>query len=42
MAREFIMTPVFDRLWDSMDLTDDNLRELQSHLVKHLHAGNVM
>jgi len=36
------MTPVFDKLWKSVKLNDDNLRELQTHLIKYPHSGDVM
>ena len=42
MTRTFIMTPVFDRLWNSMDLSDDNLRQLQNRLLINPHEGDII
>ncbi|MCL2224803.1 MAG: type II toxin-antitoxin system RelE/ParE family toxin [Defluviitaleaceae bacterium] len=42
MAREFIMTPVFDHLWKDMNLNDDNLRELQSQIITRPNIGDVI
>ena len=42
MTREFIMTPVFDRLWGSSGLTDENLRELQNILLENPFSGDLI
>jgi len=42
MAREFIMTPVFDKLWDGIDLDDDDLRGLQSQLIANPYSGDII
>ena len=42
MTREFIMTPVYDRLWSRLGLTDDDLSEFQSALLKNPSAGDLI
>ena len=42
MAREFIMTPVFDRQWDDVGLSDNDLRQLQSSLLKNPSLGDTI
>ena len=42
MAREFIMTPVFDRQWDDVGLSDNDLRQLQSSLLKNPSLGDII
>ena len=42
MAREFIMTPVFDRLWEKLGLGDNELRVLQSQLVENPLSGDII
>ena len=42
MAREFIMTPVFDRQWRDAGLDDDDLQTLQSHLLDNPYAGDIV
>ena len=42
MTREFIITTVYDRLWDNLNLTDNDLRELQLLLMKNPSAGSVI
>ena len=32
MKREFVMMPVFDKVWKEMGLTDDDLQVLQKTL----------
>ena len=39
MKREFVSTTVFDRRWTSLNLTDDDLRELQNFIMKNPSAG---
>ena len=42
MTREFIMTLVFDRLWSSLKLTDDDLRKLQTALMTNPKIGDII
>jgi len=42
MAREFIMTAAFDRLWNSLGLNDNDLRSLQNKLIENPYAGDVI
>ena len=42
MTREFIMTPVFDKLWDNMGLADEDLRKLQSVLMETPEMGDII
>jgi len=42
MTREFISTKIFDKRWEEMDLTDENLRQLENHLLKNPGAGDVI
>ena len=42
MTREFIMTPVYDKLWDRLELTDDDLRDLQIILMTNPAAGDII
>ena len=42
MTREFIITTVYDRLWEKLNLTDEDLRELQILLMKYPSAGSVI
>jgi len=35
-AREFISTPVYDRLWNDLGLTDDDLTQEQKKQLKAL------
>jgi len=39
---EFIMTSVFDRLWGSLGLNDDDLRNLQNSLIINPNTGDVI
>jgi hypothetical protein len=40
--RTFLMTPGFERLWASMGLGDDELRELEELLRSNPEAGTVI
>ena len=42
MTRGFISTKVFDKRWAEMGLTDDELRELENHLLENPGAGDIM
>ena len=42
MTREFIRTTYFDKRWDEMKLSDDDLRELESHLLKNMGTGDII
>ena len=42
MNRTFLMTPGFERLWASMGLGDDELRELEELLPSNPEAGTVI
>ena len=42
MTREFVMTPVFDRLWTALGLDDDKLREFQNLLLDNPFAGDII
>ena len=42
MKREFVMMPVFDKVWKEMNLTDDDLQALQELLLTNPQAGNVI
>ena len=42
MTREFIRTTYFDKYWDEMKLSDDDLRELENHLLKNPGTGDVI
>ncbi|MDQ1351301.1 MAG: hypothetical protein QG657_1603 [Acidobacteriota bacterium] len=42
MNREFINLEIFNRLWEDLGLTDDNLKELQEHLNIDPGAGKII
>jgi hypothetical protein len=42
MTREFVMTPEFDRQWQKLGLSDNELRQLQETLLQNPKAGNVI
>lgn len=42
MTRTFIEVPMFMKKWQALGLTDENLRELQSTLLKNPKAGDVI
>jgi hypothetical protein len=42
MIREFVCTRDFDRYWDALGLTDDDLIELQNELLINPQAGKVI
>ena len=42
MTREFIMTTVFDKLWDKLNLSDDDLSELQKTIMTNPGIGDII
>lgn len=42
MTRTFIEVPNFTKKWQDLGLTDDDLRELQNHLLKNPKAGDAI
>lgn len=42
MTREFVMLPEFDKNWKLLDLTDEDLKRLQSELLDDPKVGDVM
>lgn len=42
MTREFVMMPEFERQWQAMGLTDQDLRRLQETLLLNPQVGVVM
>lgn len=42
MTRLFVMLPEFEKQWAKIGLTDDDLRRLQSELLKNPKAGDVI
>ena len=42
MIRQFIETTIFTRRWDELGLDDYDLMELQSHIARNPHAGDVI
>ena len=42
MTREFVMMPEFDRQWEKLGLSDDELRQLQEVLLENPKAGVVI
>lgn len=42
MNREFISLDIFNRLWDDLGLTDDDLKELQEHLNIYPETGKMI
>lgn len=42
MGREFILTPVFQKLWKKAGLSKENLLELQQELLEHPDKGVVI
>ena len=39
MDKEFIMTPVFDRIWKELALTEEDLMDLQNIIMENPQAG---
>jgi hypothetical protein len=42
MTREFVCTKDFDKYWEALGLTDDDLNELQNELLINPQAGRVI
>jgi len=42
MTREFVIMPEFDRQWEKLGLSDDELRQLQEILLENPKAGKVI
>jgi len=42
MTREFIMVPIFDNNWGKMNLSDNDLRELQNYLMENPGMGDII
>jgi len=42
MTREFIRTSYFDKRWNAMGLTDDDLRALESYLLDNPGIGDII
>jgi len=42
MVRQFVETTIFTRQWKNMDLDDNDLLQLQSHLMKNPNEGDII
>jgi len=42
MTREFIRTSYFDKRWNEMNLTDDDLRQLETYIMDNPGVGDIM
>jgi len=42
MTREFIRTTYFDKHWNKMNLSDDDLRELENYLLENPGIGDII
>jgi hypothetical protein len=42
MTREFIMTELFDVLWEKLDLEEDDLKEFQNFLLEDPSRGDIV
>ena len=42
MERRFVETPTFSRQWSSLELTDEDLHEMQNFTMTHLDAKNII
>ena len=42
MTREFVMMPTFDKQWESLGLTDEDLNVLQEMLLQNPQLGKVI
>ena len=42
MKREFIEIPKFLKMWESIDLSDDDLAEMEDSLCQHPQQGSVV
>ena len=42
MTREFIITQIFDKRWDELNLNDETLRQLQTHIMQNPSVGDII
>ena len=42
MVKEFINTQIFDKNWSKLNLTDNELKELQNYIMKNPYAGDII
>ena len=42
MTREFIIAEIFDKRWSELDLTDEDLRLLQNHILEIPGVGDMI
>lgn len=42
MTRRFVMLSVFEKQWEKIGLTDDDLRRLQQEILQNPKAGDVI
>ena len=42
MTREFIRTTYFDKRWNEMNLIDEDLRELEKHIMDNPGVGDII
>jgi hypothetical protein len=41
VTREFVILPEFEKCWNKMGLSDEDLRELENYLCLHPESGDV-
>ena len=42
MTREFINADIFDKNWNKLGLTDDDLKDFQEYLLQNPSAGDII
>jgi len=42
MKREFVATIIFDKRWDDLNLSDDDLSKLENYIMDNPKAGNII
>ena len=42
MTRGFIITQIFDKRWNESGLTDEDLRQLQNHIMQNPGIGDII
>lgn len=42
LIREFVMMPEFDKMWNKLGLSDEELQDLQLEILSNVNAGNVI
>jgi len=42
MTREFVSTKIFDKRWEEMGLTDNDLRKLEDYIMQNPFVGDIM